>query len=331
MIEAWGDNNHNRYNYRRHEPSAFEQFVENHPWVFIGGVVTIEFSLASLYLYIKNPDRSYLSHCASLVPSFMKRSGMRSWNGLKNLSRWGYRHKYKIGSLCAAGAVIAGGIWVSKQFRCDICMEDKYRLSCTRLSCGHRYCTECLNGQLDYGLRSQSTATLTCPAENCDRRFTNKIVRNIVGYFSPKRTRFQELADREYLNSLPNSQQCPTPDCKYIMEDRGTRAHPVRCPECNQRYCSHCLLSHTRSISCRQAKDQQLSDADKKSARYVNSNSTPCPNCGINIQKNGGCNHMTCRKCRCNFCWLCLAHYKTYDLYRGHRCKPLDLITANLV
>ena len=31
----------------------------------------------------------------------------------------------------------------------------------------------------------------------------------------------------------------------------------------------------------------------------------PCPNCGTLIEKRGGCNHMTCYKCKGHFCWLC--------------------------
>ena len=30
-----------------------------------------------------------------------------------------------------------------------------------------------------------------------------------------------------------------------------------------------------------------------------------CPDCGIKIMKNAGCNHMTCNKCKCDWCWKC--------------------------
>jgi len=30
-----------------------------------------------------------------------------------------------------------------------------------------------------------------------------------------------------------------------------------------------------------------------------------CPKCFVEIEKNGGCNHMKCRMCSTNFCWQC--------------------------
>lgn len=38
--------------------------------------------------------------------------------------------------------------------------------------------------------------------------------------------------------------------------------------------------------------------------------SEPCPKCGIYIEKNGGCIHMTCGKCSHQFCWYCLGEYR---------------------
>jgi len=35
-----------------------------------------------------------------------------------------------------------------------------------------------------------------------------------------------------------------------------------------------------------------------------------CPKCGINISKNGGCPHMTCKACTYEFCWYCSQNYK---------------------
>jgi hypothetical protein len=44
---------------------------------------------------------------------------------------------------------------------------------------------------------------------------------------------------------------------------------------------------------------------DVASALWVAANTKKCPRCQTPIEKNEGCNHMTCRKCRYEFCWIC--------------------------
>ena len=59
--------------------------------------------------------------------------------------------------------------------------------------------------------------------------------------------------------------------------------------------------------------------------KYVEENSKACPNeaCGYRIQKNLGCDHMTCRQCRQQFCWLCLADYRAIGR-EGNTAHTLD-------
>jgi len=45
----------------------------------------------------------------------------------------------------------------------------------------------------------------------------------------------------------------------------------------------------------------------------------PCPACGVNIEKTGGCDHMTCHRCRHGFCWLCLVPY-TANVVHAEGC-----------
>ena len=32
-----------------------------------------------------------------------------------------------------------------------------------------------------------------------------------------------------------------------------------------------------------------------------------CPNCGVRVEKNGGCPHMACLRCNYDFCWSCMS------------------------
>lgn len=45
-----------------------------------------------------------------------------------------------------------------------------------------------------------------------------------------------------------------------------------------------------------------------------------CPRCKEKVDKNGGCNAMSCR-CGHHFCWLCLQS----NPYSAHRCKEVPL------
>jgi hypothetical protein len=39
-----------------------------------------------------------------------------------------------------------------------------------------------------------------------------------------------------------------------------------------------------------------------------------CPSCHVKILKNGGCNHMTCRQCKYEWCWVCLEKWDSSHL-----------------
>ena len=49
----------------------------------------------------------------------------------------------------------------------------------------------------------------------------------------------------------------------------------------------------------------------------IENTSKQCPECKSWMQKLDGCNKMTCRKCLCYFCWMCLQSLSKTDPY-GH-------------
>ena len=46
-------------------------------------------------------------------------------------------------------------------------------------------------------------------------------------------------------------------------------------------------------------------DIYEEDASFLLENTKPCPKCRNPIQKNAGCNHMTCAKCNSSWCWIC--------------------------
>jgi len=58
---------------------------------------------------------------------------------------------------------------------------------------------------------------------------------------------------------------------------------------------------------------------------WLKANTRPCPKCHVPIEKNEGCNHMTCsnRRCKHEFCWICRQPWRLHGKRTGghFRCN----------
>ena len=76
------------------------------------------------------------------------------------------------------------------------------------------------------------------------------------------------------------------------------------CTKCKILICLECgLKDHFGSCT----------PIDSASAEWMIENTKPCPICHFKIEKNDGCNHMTC-KCGIHFCWICNQVYTLDDI-----------------
>jgi len=64
--------------------------------------------------------------------------------------------------------------------------------------------------------------------------------------------------------------------------------------------------------------------SDSASANWVLANTKHCPKCRRPIEKNQGCNHMTCRApCGHHFCWICLEPLgRAHTACNAYRPRP---------
>eukprot|EP00128_Syssomonas_multiformis_P004428 Colp12_sorted_trinity150504_noHs@293 len=105
--------------------------------------------------------------------------------------------------------------------------------------------------------------------------------------------------------------ECPYPECGkgQIQELGNQQQFRATCIYCKQLFCTfHKLPWHT-GLTCEAYDARQI--GEQSSIRFIRENAKKCPKCDVPIEKNDGCNHMTCSRCRHEFCWLCLSDWAT--------------------
>jgi len=149
--------------------------------------------------------------------------------------------------------------------------------------------------------------------------------------------RYDHLSTRAALSSLQNFYWCQSPTCSSgHIYDESLRNNPIfTCTSCGHSHClNHPSIPYHAGETCAEydartappPPSQQLSD-ERANIQYVQETSKRCPNamCGWFIEKNEGCDKMTCWKCRFEFCWECCAPFgpisKNGNRFHNEGCK----------
>ncbi|ERE74624.1 E3 ubiquitin-protein ligase [Cricetulus griseus] len=135
----------------------------------------------------------------------------------------------------------------------------------------------------------------------------------------------------EHMTSLASAlkshyqlQLCPGADCPMVIRVQEPRARRVQCNRCNEVFCFKCRQMYHAPTDCATIRKWLTKCADdSETANYISAHTKDCPKCNICIEKNGGCNHMQCSKCKHDFCWMCLGDWKTHgsEYYECSRYK----------
>lgn len=124
--------------------------------------------------------------------------------------------------------------------------------------------------------------------------------------------RYQVLLTRTYVDDLANLKWCPAPNCEYALDCAVKRQElskivPTVACHCKHQFCFGCTLNEHQPTPCSLVKMWlKKCEDDSETANWISANTKECPKCASTIEKNGGCNHMTCRKCKHEFCWICM-------------------------
>lgn len=223
------------------------------------------------------------------------------------------------------------------------------------IPCGHEFCRACWEGFLNLKIQEGEAHNIFCPAYDCFQLVPVDIIESVVSKEMDKR--YLQFDIKAFVENNTAIKWCPMPACdravrlkKQGSSTTGTdtlsfpllRAPAVDCGK-GHLFCWECLGEAHEPCDCgtwknwlqkvTEMKPEELAGVceayeDAANCLWLLTNSKPCANCKSPIQKNEGCNHMQCAKCKYDFCWICLEEWKKHSSSTGgyYRCTRYEVI-----
>eukprot|EP00539_Tryblionella_compressa_P008195 CAMPEP_0178764290 /NCGR_PEP_ID=MMETSP0744-20121128/17709_1 /TAXON_ID=913974 /ORGANISM="Nitzschia punctata, Strain CCMP561" /LENGTH=554 /DNA_ID=CAMNT_0020419449 /DNA_START=48 /DNA_END=1712 /DNA_ORIENTATION=- len=215
---------------------------------------------------------------------------------------------------------------------CLICMEpianDENGSNSLSMGCGHDFCKECWRDYLVNCIQEEgATCTkATCPHAGCHEVISETEVALVAADLVPK---FHHYQLQSFVETNFQFCWCPGKGCDWVakapsavvssLADKNatslTRAIQADCCACGTSFCFGCHANEPHiPVSCSKlALWKEKNQSEGESNKWILVNSKPCPKCGARIEKEGGCQYMTCRKCNHGFCWMCMGSHHVWQ------------------
>ncbi|KAF8202188.1 hypothetical protein BJ912DRAFT_431850 [Pholiota molesta] len=191
-------------------------------------------------------------------------------------------------------------------------------------TCTHLFCKDCLHSYVMVKIRERQFP-INCPGCLADQLMDNYLEDDILYNLGIPQKETEILVE---LQLALHSRTVICPKCKQTMtvDRQDYFDNPIMaCPftECCHRWCRDCGKEMDGRSALHHCKNKKLDRLmRRKGWRY-------CPGCRTPIQKEAGCNHMTCGApgCRVHFCYKC--GDKIFDLSLNRSDGLSAAITAH--
>lgn len=219
-----------------------------------------------------------------------------------------------------------------KQITCGICYEEKpAAVYGQRISnqCRHRIrttCNQCIYRHVVAAFDTIFRDDIRCLEPNCTVIFDYDAIKNILVGANNKDLfdRYDRFRLEQQLEQMPDFIWCAHGCGSGQLATDGAANNIVTCVKCRKRTCFIHRTKWHEGLTCTNY-DQQINPERQATKQWFAQKTKSCPRCRSPIEKISGCDHMTCSRCQCEFCWACLADYANIrehgNHYHNNRCK----------
>ncbi|KAI4244200.1 MAG: hypothetical protein L6R42_010526 [Xanthoria sp. 1 TBL-2021] len=207
---------------------------------------------------------------------------------------------------CVVYGIHAAFAFYKEKRSCIIC--DKFHRHRRALfqpfpkTAAHSWCEICLRSAIQIAFKTRTRA------QCCD-----DIPLFWLRHFDPALAKKYQL--KVWQPTTPNATYCSNPICNTFSNNKAAVNDILTCKKCSTQTCTKCKEAAHPDESCDQGKDRQkmLKLAGEKKW-------TPCPACGLIVERAFGCRRMVCARCKVQYCYMCGRTWK--ECFEGKPCTP---------
>ena len=200
---------------------------------------------------------------------------------------------------------------------CSICFESKLPADFPASNdlpdgCKHtlNICRSCFTRSITHDIGHKPRDHVGCP--ECGARWDDYFL-NIYAEPEPFAV-FEALDLLRVLEAMPEFRYCLRPGCNGGQLHEGGEAAPiVTCTECGYQTCfTHRVAWHT-GLTCENFDASEETETETRNRvngeeKKLRETVRPCPRCNVDIEKDGGCDHMTCKYDGIGLQYTCMIH-----------------------
>ncbi|KAJ8370917.1 hypothetical protein SKAU_G00109450 [Synaphobranchus kaupii] len=223
-----------------------------------------------------------------------------------------------------------------QSLQCGVCLQLVRKDALLSLPCQHSFCKSCWEQHCIVLVKDGVGVGISCMAQDCSLQMPEDFVLPLLPgeELKEKYRRYEGvmMSLLMMMSLLPFFSLRVTSSCSCVQGQtvqlsfrcRSPAHRRVQCSRCSEVFCFKCRQMYHAPTDCGTIRKWLTKCADdSETANYISAHTKDCPKCNICIEKNGGCNHMQCSKCKHDFCWMCLGDWKTHgsEYYECSRYK----------